>query len=459
LTSNLRLLALDIGAESGRGVVGVFDGERLSIEEVARFANVPVTSGETLSWDFARLLADVRGTIASAASSFELASVGIDTWGVDFGLLDPDGQLLANPVHHRDQRTEGVVERAAAVVSREDTYAATGIQVLPINTLYQLRAMVEARDPLLERAERLLLMPDLLNHALCGSTVCEYTNATTTACYDTSRREWASDLLARLDIPARLMPEVVPPGTRLGVLDGVQVIAPGTHDTASAVAATPLAEDGSTAYLSSGTWSLLGVEVDAPVITSASRVANLTNEGGVGGTTRLLKNVMGLWLIQQARSALGGDVSYAELTAAAQATRPGTALLDPDDERFLRPGDIRATVATMCRESNQPVPQDAGALVRVLLESLAAKYARVVRELESVTGRAISAIHVVGGGSNNELLNRLTARATGKPVRAGPSEATALGNLLVQAIALGELRDLAEARALVARSFPARRYT
>jgi rhamnulokinase len=458
LTSNLRLLALDIGAESGRGVVGAFDGDVLTIEEVARFANVPVTSGETLTWDFPRLLADVRGTIASARSTHDLASVGIDTWGVDFGLLDGAGHLLANPVHHRDRRTEGVVERAAARVSREETYAATGIQVLPINTLYQLCAMVEARDPSLERAARMLLMPDLLNHALCGSRVCEYTNATTTACYDTSRREWASDLLARLDIPMRLMPEVVPPGTRLGEVDGVQVIAPGTHDTASAVAATPLDADGGTAYLSSGTWSLLGMEVDAPVITSASRAANLTNEGGVGGKTRLLKNVMGLWLIQQARSALGGDISYAELTALAEAARPGTAVLDPDDERFLRPTDIRATVGALCQETAQPVPEDAGTLVRVLLESLAAKYAHVVREIEAVTGRAISAIDVVGGGSNNDLLNRLTARATGKPVRAGPSEATAIGNLLVQAIALGELRDLAEARALVARSFPARRY-
>lgn len=464
----LRLLGLDIGAESGRGVVGTFDGGRLAIAEVGRFANVPLTtSGGTLTWDFPSLLGNVIATIGTAAAEHALGSVGIDTWGVDFGLLDAQGSLLANPVHHRDGRTLGIVERTSSIVSRADTYAATGIQVLPINTLYQLRAMVESSDPLLDQAERLLLIPDLLNHALCGSRVVEYTNATTTACYDTRRQTWAGELLARLDIPARLLAEVVSPGTRLGSLvpsvaetvgRTVQVIAPGTHDTASAVAATPLASDGSTAYLSSGTWSLLGLEIDAPVVDAASFAANLTNEGGVGGTTRLLKNVMGLWLIQQARVALGDGLSYADLAALAEAAPAGTALLDPDDERFLRPGDIRATVRTMCGETNQPVPEDAGRLVRVLLESLARKYAQVVRELEQVSGRAVHAIHVVGGGSQHELLCRLTAEATGRPVYAGPSEATAIGNLLVQAMALGELANLDEARALVARSFPARAY-
>lgn len=445
----LRLLAIDIGAESGRGVVGRFDGQRLHLEEVRRFPNVPVRLNRTLYWDFLRIFNDVEITIAEAGKP---ASVGIDTWGVDFGLLDARGRLLANPVHYRDQRTAGLLER----LPKDEAYAQTGIQFLEINTLVQLMSMVEHHDPDLDRADRLLLMPDLLHHFLCGSGVSEFTNATTTQCFDPRRGTWADDLLERLYIPRRIFPDVVQPGTVLGVVGDAQVVAPATHDTASAVAAMPL--DQETVFLSSGTWSLIGTEVDAPLINELARTANLTNEGGINGTTRLLKNVMGLWLLQQARSAL--SLSYPELIDLAGAARPHSAFIDPDDPRFLRatPADLSQLVGDYCAETRQPPPQDAGALIRVLLESLALKYAVVVRELECVTGRTFSRVYVVGGGVNNQLLCQLTADASGLTVLAGPVESTALGNLVVQSVALRELASVAEGRSLIAQSFPTQRY-
>jgi rhamnulokinase len=470
--AGLRLAAVDLGAESGRVVLGTFDGAQLRTEEAHRFPNVPVHLGGTLYWDFLRIFGDVVTGIGRAG---DLASVGVDAWGVDFGLLDASGRLLGNPVHYRDRRTEGAIERVTRRVRREEIYAATGIQFMEINTLYQLFSMLETTDSDLDRADRLLLIPDLVNHFLCGSTVGEYTNATTTQCYDVERGEWADGLLARLGIPRALFPNIIQPGTLLGPLlpeiadqlgqagSSVQVVAPGTHDTASAVAGIPLSADGHTAFLSSGTWSLLGLEVDRPVKTDAALAANLTNEGGVGGTIRLLKNVMGLWLVQAARRALGrrGEPpSYDELIALAEQARPFTAFIDPDDGRFLRlaDGELIAAVEAFCQETNQPAPPDPGTLVRVLLESLALKYAWVSGQLAEVSGRCIRALYVVGGGAQNTLLCRLTASAAGLPVLAGSSEATAIGNLIVQAMALGELATLAEARELVARSFAAQCY-
>jgi rhamnulokinase len=461
----LRLLALDLGAESGRALTGSFDGSRLEVEVAHRFPNVPVRIGGTLYWDFPRLFGDVLAGLRAALESGPVASVGVDGWGVDFGLIDQRGRLIANPVHYRDTRTSGMLERALQRVSAEDVYTRTGIQFMPINTLYQLLAMSGDAD--LERANRLLMIPDLVHHFLCDSVVCEYTNATTTQCYDVERGAWSTRLLSDLDIPVRLFPEVVPPGTRLGPLrsdvaadvgGSLMVTAPATHDTASAVVATPLAADGSTAYLSSGTWSLIGLELRQPVLTSAACEGNLTNEGGVAGTVRLLKNVMGLWLIQEARRALGLTLSYDELTAQADAAAPFSAFIDPDDERFLRPGDLPASVRAFCVESGQAPPPDTASLVRVVLESLALKYAVVLRQLETVSGRTVRAIHVVGGGSQNALLCQLTANASGLPVLAGPSEATSIGNLVIQAIALGELRSVAEARQVVSACWPARRY-
>jgi len=466
MTARRRFLALDLGAESGRGMVGSFDGDRLELAEVHRFPNTPVTLGGTLHWDFLRLYGDVLAAIERATATGPLASIGTDTWGVDFGLLDASGRLLANPVHYRDRRTEGILPRLFARLAPAELYRRTGIQFMPINTLCQLLAMREAGDPLLDQADQLLLMPDLINHFLCGRSVAEYTIASTSQCLDAQRRTWDRDLVERIGVRAALLPEIVPPGTVLGPLlpgtiDGtpagqLTVVATASHDTAAAVAGAPLADD-RTAFLSSGTWSLVGREVPAPILSEAALGANLTNEGGVAGTIRLLRNVMGLWLVQESRRCLwpgGSPPSYEEIAAQAEGAHAFTAFIDPDDERFLRPGDLPALVRAYCAETGQPTPDDPGTLFRVLFESLALRYAVIVDELAAVTGRPIETIQVVGGGSRNTFLSRLTAAATGRVVRAGPAEATAIGNLAVQAIAVGELADLAEARDLVARSFP-----
>lgn len=467
----LRLAAVDLGAESGRVVVGTFDGGHLALEDAHRFLNVPVSLAGTLHWDFLRLFGDVLTGLRRAASGGPVASIGVDTWGVDFGLLDDRGRLLANPVHYRDERTDGILEVAFAIVPRDEIYGATGIQLMPINTLFQLLSMVRAGDRLLSSADRLLFMPDLIHHFLAGCSVAEYTIASTSQCLDPLSRRWASLLLERLGIPTGMLPEIVLPGTVLGplrpeVAEGTglrstRVVVPGSHDTASAVAGAPLAPGGRTAFLSSGTWSLIGLEVDAPVVTEATRTANLTNEGGVAGKIRLLRNVMGLWLVQQSRAALwpdGGAPSYEDLAALAESAPAFTAFVDPDDERFLHQGDMPNRIRAYCRETGQPIPEDTSVLMRVILESLALRYAWAVRELVAVSGQPIDALHIVGGGSSHRLLCRLTAGATGLHVQAGPVEATAIGNLAVQAITAGELAGIAEARELVARSFPVASY-
>jgi rhamnulokinase len=468
--SALRLVAVDLGAESGRVVVGTFDGGRLALEAAHRFANVPVMLGGTRHWDFLRLFSDITLELRRAATGGPVVSIGVDTWGVDFGFLDERGRLLANPVHYRDARTAGMPDLAFATVPRDEIYRATGIQFMPFNTLYQLLAMVRAEDPMLRTADRLLMMGDLFAHFLCGSSVAEYTNASTSQCLDPFARQWARSLMERLGIPTGFLPEIVEPGTVLGPLrqdvaaetdlSGTLVVAPGSHDTASAVVGAPLSGP-ATAFLSSGTWSLVGLEVATPVVSDASLAANLTNEGGVAGTIRLLRNVMGLWLIQESRHALwpsGDGPSYSDLAALAEAAPAFTAFIDPDDPRFLPPGDMPARVRGFCRETGQPEPADTGTLMRVLLESLALRYARTIDELTAASGQRIEAILVVGGGANHRLLCRLTAGATGLPVQAGPAEATAIGNIAVQAIAAGELGSVAEARELVARSFPLTTY-
>jgi rhamnulokinase len=467
---SLRLAAVDLGAESGRLLVGTFDGDHLSVEDVHRFPNVPVMLAGTLHWDFLRLFGDVTAGLRRAGAGGPVASVGVDSWGVDFGLLDARGRLLANPVHYRDARTEGMEAAVFGVVPRAEIYATTGIQFMPINTLYQLYSMVRTGDPLLAQADRLLMTADLFAHFLAGAAVAEYTNASTSQCLDAVARDWARPLLDRLGIPTRILPEIVLPGTVLGGLRpaiaeaaglaATRVVAPGSHDTASAVVGAPLAS-ARTAFLSSGTWSLIGLEVPAPVISDVTLAANLTNEGGVGGTIRLLRNVMGLWLVQESRRAMwpAGDApSYEDLASMAEAAPAFTAFIDPDDERFLRPGDLPARVRAFCAETGQPAPADPGTLMRVLLESLALRYAAAVDQLGAAVGRPVEAVHVVGGGSNHRFLCRLTAGATGLPVRAGPVEATASGNLAIQAIAAGELASVAEARELIARSFPVTAY-
>ena len=454
-------LAVDLGAESGRAVLGRFDGQRMAIEEVHRFPNTPVRLPDGLHWDVLRIVQDVKNGLASAVrNGGRIESLGVDSWGVDFGLLDRDGALISNPYHYRDARTDGMDERAFRRVPKEQIYATTGIQFMPINTLNQLLAM--EGSPLLAAAQSLLMIPDLIGYWITGVRACESTNASTTQLYGPLSGDWAYGLLEKLGIPARVFGEITPPGTRLGPLlpevaeetgigGDVPVTAVASHDTASAVVAVP-AEDENFAYISSGTWSLMGVELPKPAITEEGMRANFTNEGGFGGTTRFLKNVMGLWLLQECRRTWareGRDYSYEELAHLAEAPPATGSLVDPDHPAFLRPGDMPGRIRRFCQETGQAPPEEPGAVVRCVLESLALKYRWVIERAEEITGRRVDAIHVVGGGVRNELLCQLTANATRLPVRAGPVEATALGNLMVQAYSRGHVGSLEEIRAVV----------
>ncbi len=453
------VLAIDLGAESGRVMAVHSDGASLELEELHRFVNTPVTVRGTLHWDFLRLWRDIQIGV-EMGKAHQPASLGVDTWGVDFGLLDSQGALIGNPVHYRDRRTEGMMEAVFARVPRAEVFEQTGIQFISINTLYQLMSLVEQHSSQLDIAATFLTAPDLLNYWLTGERVCEFTNATTTQLYNPRRGGWAADLMQQLNIPTHIFPEIVPPGTRLGEHNGVTVIAPACHDTGSAVAAVP-AGSNPYAYISSGTWSLVGLEVDEPVINAAALEANLTNEGGINDTYRLLKNVMGLWIMQQCRqswAAAGKEYSYGELVSLARQAPPLRSLVLVDDEAFLSPGDHPALVRRLCERSGQPVPENPGALVRAVLESLALAYRCVLELLQSVANYRVEVVHIVGGGSQNELLNQMTADATGRSVLAGPVEATVIGNALVQLLALGELDDLQQARQLVATMEELRRY-
>jgi rhamnulokinase len=464
------LAAVDLGAQSGRVALGRFDGDRLTVAEVHRFANEPVRVEGVLQWDVRRLYQDVVDGLRVAARDGKIDSLAVDSWGVDFGLLDRAGELVRNPVHYRDERRANAVQSVYSRIPPRELYERTGIQLMPINTVFELTAMADERDPVLETAETLLLIPDLFHHWLCGSCTSEYTNATTTQCLDARAGGWATDLLERLNVPPGLLPEVVTPGTPLGPLvadaaaatgiDSATVVAVGTHDTASAVAAIPLRGSGSL-YLSIGTWSLVGVEADEPLIDDETFGANLTNEGGVAGTVRLLRNVTGLWLLHECRrtwAAEGSEHAFDELIALAESSAPLRSFIDPDDAAFASPGDLPARIDEFCASTGQPQPGDPGAVVRCILESLALKHAEVVRTLGRVTGREPAELVVVGGGARNELLCDWTARAAGLPVLAGPEEATLYGNLLVQAMALGEISSLSEAREVVQRSVTPKTY-
>jgi sugar (pentulose or hexulose) kinase len=457
-------------------MLGRFDGRRLAMTEVHRFANEPVqvpdrNGKSSLHWDILRLFAETKQGIALAAGQCagELASVGLDSWGVDFGLLDQHGDLIANPLHYRDSRTDGMLAVAARSVPRAEIFAQTGIQFLQINSLYQLLSMVVAQAPALQIARTFLMIPDLLNYWLTGTAVCEYTNATTTQCYNATLKQWAGSLLERLGIPSQIFPEVVEPGTRLGTLlpsvadeaglgagAGVPVIAPACHDTGSAAVAVP-AEQAGFAWISSGTWSTVGAECLHPVINDQCMTYNFTNEGGVCGTFRLLRNVMGLWLVQQCRRAWahqGQPLSHPELIRMAEEADPFRAVIDPDDPEFFKPGDMPARVHDFCRRTGQRAPESKGEIVRCVLEGLALKYRYVLEHLDDLAGRRLDPIYIVGGGVQNQLLNRFTAASTGRRVVTGPVEATAIGNVVMQAMALGHVKSLAEGRAVVRESFP-----
>jgi rhamnulokinase len=457
-------LAFDLGAESGRAVLGDLQSGVLTISEVHRFRNQPTERDGSLRWDVGHLWFEICKSLNSLARR-KLAGIGVDAWGVDYALLGEHGQLLEDPYHYRDRRTEGVMEQVFRRVRREEIYRTTGIQFMPINTLYQLYAAHRDTPSVVAAARQMLTIPDLFNYWLSGQAVCEFTNATTTQLVDPTRRVWARDLMQQIGLRADLPSPIVEPGTIIGPLlrsvvsnsklAGTPVIAPACHDTGSAVAAIT-ARDG-IAFLSSGTWSLIGTELDGPVLTPEALKLNFTNEGGVNGTTRLLKNVMGLWMLQGCRncwSAQGQNGSYAELVDLANQEPAFSHLVDPDDEMFLRPADMLAAIDQFCSKTQQPTPSNPGAYVRCILESLAMKYRVTVRSLERLCGRRIEQIRVVGGGSRNRLLNQFTANATGRTVLAGPAEATALGDIAVQILATGEASSLAEVRAIVERSFP-----
>jgi rhamnulokinase len=461
-------LAFDLGAESGRAVTGWIDGQgMLQLQEVHRFNNGPVRLIDSLYWDVLHIWYEIQVGIEKAAHQYpgQLNSVGLDTWGVDFGLLAKDDTLLGNPVHYRDNRTEGMMEKAFMRVPRAEIYQTTGIQFLQLNTLYQVLSMVEAHSPQLEMADSLLMMPDLLNFWMCGRKVTEFTNATTSQCYRADNGGWADDMLKRLGIPTTIWKEVVRPGTVLGTLRPIlaeqsgagrlQVIAPATHDTGSAVAAIP-ADGSDHIYISSGTWSLMGMEIEKPIVTADSLAAEFTNEGGVAGTYRFLKNITGLWLVQECRrhwEKEGTHYSYDDLTRLAEAAPAFGSLVVASDKRFLSPGDMPSRLQAYCRQTGQTPPETPGALIRCALESLALEYRMVAESLDRMVGHKIPVIHIIGGGSRNVLLNQFAADATGKTVIAGPTEATAIGNLIVQAAATGQIASISEGRAIVRKSF------
>lgn len=463
-----RFLAFDLGAESGRAVAAELDRDRLTVRELRRFANEPVRYNGALQWDILRLWQEMRGTFDdSAAIRFD--SIGLDAWGCDFALLGEQGNLLENPYHYRDARTDGVMQAVTARVPAERIYATTGVQFLPFNTLYQLYAACQQTPRLIDAAASLATIPDLLNYWLTGQLRAEFTIASTTQFVNARSREWAMDLLCELDLPGHLLAPIVEPGTRIGGLAltlsrahaGTPVVAPACHDTGSAVAAVPAG--GRTAFLSSGTWSLLGTELAAPIVTECARQLNFTNEGGVCGTTRLLKNIAGLWLLQSCRRAWSGEghnYSYDELIAAAAADGPSAfaALFDPDHPELLHPENMVTAIAAYCRGTGQAEPASPAAYVRAILESLAFKYRVVLEALETLTGRQFEEIRVVGGGARNRLLNQFTADATGRCVIAGPIEATALGNVAMQMLATGAVRSLDDARAIIDQAFPPERY-
>ncbi len=468
--ANKSFLAIDLGAGSGRALIGSLDGASLRIQELSRFRNDMVRIRDHLHWNVMHLFEEVLSALKASASQHANTpeSIGLDTWGVDFGLVAADGSLLGFPVCYRDQRTEGAIEGFLERVPRQRVYELTGLQFLPLNTLFQLYAMVRDQSPLLEVAGGLLFMPDLFNYLLTGEKKAEFTIASTSQLYDPRRREWAGELFDALGIPQAIMQDVVPPGTVLGRLDEevarstglsrLAVVATASHDTASAVAAVP-AEGREWAYISSGTWSLMGVESEAPIITGDSLDFNFTNEGGIDGTFRVLKNIARLWLLEQCRRAWEEDrqYTYEELVEVAEASS-FESLIDPDDADFLSPPDMPEAICGFCRRSGQPEPEGPGEFVRCILVSLALKYRLVLDQLRRIYSRPINRIHVIGGGARNKLLCQLTADATGLPVVAGPAEATAVGNLLVQAMALGHVGSHEELRDTVRASFPVEHY-
>jgi rhamnulokinase len=469
-------LAIDMGASSGRHVIGRFDGQKLRLEEVFRFENGPVEMAGHLYWDWPGLWASVRkGMMAAAAQGAgKIASVGVDTWGVDFGLLGRNDELLGNPYHYRDSRTNGMMEKAFAIVPREEIFRHTGLQFMQLNTLYQLLAMKLCNSPLLDVAETMLMVPDLMHWLMTGVKCNEMTEASTSQFYNPVRGGWATELLEKFDLPTRILGTIMQPGTVLGPLrSGLaaemglasKVVLPGSHDTASAVMAVPAhSKPGARpdwCYISLGTWALMGIESPVPVVSDKVSQLNFTNEGGVGNTIRLLKNITGLWMVQECRRVWnqgGRKWGWEDLNKLSAAAKPLVSFINPDSSDFMAPENMPEAIRSFCQRTGQAVPSDEGAILRCALDSLAMKFRHVLGMCEDLAGGRIETIHIVGGGTQNRLLCQAAADASGRHVVAGPIEATAIGNLMVQAIAAGDIGSIAEARDVVRRSFEVDEY-
>ena len=469
--ADLKMLAIDLGASSGRGIVGSFDGNKLTLRENHRFSNDPVFVNGRFTWDILRIFFEIKNSITKTViDGDDVTSIGIDTWGVDYGLLDKSGRLIANPTHYRDTRTVNVTDYVSKFVSAEDIYNVTGIQAIDFNTLNQLAVEVRDNPEIFKYADKMLFIPDLLNYFLTGKMCTEYTIASTGMILDAAKRDFAFELTDKLNIPRSIFNPIVQPGTDLGTLlpqindevgkNNIRVRTVASHDTASAVIAVPAKTD-DFIYISSGTWSLMGVELNQPLINDGSRAANLTNEGGANGTIRFLKNIMGLWIIQESRRQWkreGKDYSFAQMEAWAKEATPFRSLINPDDASFNTPGNMPEKIREFCRKTGQPVPESVGEVVRCIYESLSLKYRYTVESICQLRNKPATMINVVGGGTKDKFLSQMTADACGIPVCAGPEEATAIGNLMSQIIAAGELNTLAEAREVVANSFEMKHY-
>jgi len=465
------ILAYDLGASSGRALLGRLNDGKIEVEELHRFGNDPVQVGDRLQWDILRLFYEIKqGLLKAKHQGIAVDSLAIDSWAVDFGLIGSNGELLGNPYHYRDHHTDGVMEEIVEKLTADGIFMRTGIQFLPFNTIYQLAALKKADSPLLREAKHFLMIPDLLRYFLTGEMVSEFSNATTTQLYNPIKGDWDEELIEAIGVSPSLFGKVVQPGTPAGTLrqsicdelgvPSVPVYAVAEHDTGAAVAAVP-ALDRSFAYLSCGTWSLMGTEVEEPVINELAQELNFTNEGGAYGTYRLLKNIMGLWILQESRrewERAGSSYSFPELVALANEAEPFAAFIDPDDDLFLHAGDMTPRIREYCQRTGQTAPESVGAIIRCILESLALKYRYVLELTEKLSGRQFGGLHMVGGGIQNKLLCQWTANAIGKPVWAGPVEGSAIGNMIVQWIASGKLSDIWEARRVIRDSFPVDTY-
>lgn len=449
--SSTHIIAVDLGASSGRVTQANFDGSSLHLEAVHRFRNNPVWAGGNLYWDVLGLWREVQEGIKHVAPGAQ--SLGFDTWGVDFVLLDRSGELVSNPLHYRNPRSIGMMEWVYERMPKREIYDRTGLQFIELNSLYQLAGMIKHNIAALDHAAHFMMLPDLFPYWMTGELSSEYTAVSTSQLYNLHSRDWDHELMQAVGIPTDIFTKIVPAGSIVGDYEGIQVIKPGSHDTASAVVAVP-SNSRNMAYISSGTWSLLGLELDAPVNSDAAFAANATNEGGVFDTIRFLRNIAGMWIIEQLRSTWhdeGIDYDFGTMVEMAQAAPAFKAYIDPDDPIFHLPGDMENKIREFCTRTHQPAPETHGECIRIAYEGLAMKYRYILRLLMSAAGKEVDTLHIIGGGSRNELLNQMTANAVGIQVMSGPDEATATGNALIQLITLGHLGSLSEARELVRR--------